>query len=110
MRRRKPTRNIVKVIGTPVSPDRCAHSISPRATAPHGDGPLYHHIGLYAYRRQALERFIALKPGTLELRESLEQLRALENGMRIDVEIVNTVPLGVDTPEDLEKARRHFGR
>jgi 3-deoxy-manno-octulosonate cytidylyltransferase (CMP-KDO synthetase) len=77
-----------------------------RATAPHGDGPLYHHIGLYAYRRAALERFVALPPSALEQRERLEQLRALEAGMRIDVAIVDTVPLGVDTPEDLERARR----
>ena len=102
--------NIVKVVGSPIGPNRLRALYFTRATAPHGDGPLYHHIGLYAYRRQALERFISLKPGTLELRESLEQLRALENGMRIDVEIVKTVPLGVDTPEDLEKARRLFGR
>ncbi|MGO7100745.1 cytidylyltransferase domain-containing protein, partial [Rhizobium johnstonii] len=66
----------------------------------------YHHIGLYAYRRAALERFVSLAPSTLENRESLEQLRALEAGMRIDAEIVDTVPLGVDTPADLEKARR----
>lgn len=76
-----------------------------RATAPSGDGPLYHHIGLYAFRRAALERFVALPPGILELRERLEQLRALENGMRIDVALVDTVPLGVDTPADLERAR-----
>ena len=76
-----------------------------RATAPTGDGPLYHHIGLYAYRRAALERFVALPPGVLEMRERLEQLRALENNMRIDVALVDTVPLGVDTPADLERAR-----
>ena len=76
-----------------------------RATAPTGDGPLYHHIGLYAYRRAALERFVTLPPSPLEQREKLEQLRALEAGMRIDVAIVDTVPLGVDTPEDLETAR-----
>ena len=75
-----------------------------RATAPPGDGPLYHHIGLYAFRRAALERFVALPPSPLEQREKLEQLRALEAGMRIDVAIVDTVPLGVDTPEDLERA------
>ncbi len=69
-------------------------------------GTCCHHIGLYAYRRAALERFVSLGPSTLEKRESLEQLRALEAGMRIDVEIVDTVPLGVDTPADLEKARR----
>lgn len=76
-----------------------------RATAPTGDGPLYHHIGLYAFRRSALERFVTLAPGILEQRERLEQLRALENGMRIDVSLVRTVPLGVDTPEDLERAK-----
>ena len=79
-----------------------------RATAPHGDGPLYHHIGMYAYRRNALERFISLKPSTLERRERLEQLRAIEDGMRIDVGLVDTVPLGVDTPADLERARREL--
>ncbi len=77
-----------------------------RATAPHGEGPLYHHIGIYAYRRAALERFVALPPSPLELREKLEQLRALEAGMRIDVAVVDTVPLGVDTPADLERARQ----
>ena len=76
-----------------------------RATAPSGEGPLFHHIGIYAYRREALEQFVALPPSPLELREKLEQLRALEAGMRIDVAVVDTVPLGVDTPQDLEKAR-----
>ena len=77
-----------------------------RQAVPAGDGPLYHHIGIYAYRRQALERFVALPPGVLERRERLEQLRALEDGMRIDAALVDTVPLGVDTPADLERARR----
>lgn len=77
-----------------------------RVTAPSGQGPHYHHIGLYAYRRTALDRFVSLPPAILEKRESLEQLRALENGMRIDVALVETVPLGVDTPADLEKARQ----
>lgn len=76
-----------------------------RATAPTGDGPLLHHIGLYAYRRAALERFVALPPSVLEQREKLEQLRALAHGMRIDVAVVDAVPLGVDTPDDLERAR-----
>jgi 3-deoxy-manno-octulosonate cytidylyltransferase (CMP-KDO synthetase) len=76
-----------------------------RATAPTGDGPLYHHIGIYAYRREALERFVSLPPGILERRERLEQLRALEDGMRIDIALVDAAPLGVDTPEDLERAR-----
>jgi 3-deoxy-manno-octulosonate cytidylyltransferase (CMP-KDO synthetase) len=76
-----------------------------RAAVPAGEGPLYHHIGLYAYRRTALARFCALPPGRLEQRERLEQLRALEAGMRIDCALVDTVPLGVDTPADLERAR-----
>lgn len=98
--------NVVKVVGSPLSAERLRALYFTRATAPHGAGPLYHHIGLYAYRRQALERFVSLAPSALEKRESLEQLRALEAGMRIDVEVVKTVPLGVDTPDDLEKARR----
>ena len=80
-----------------------------RTTAPYGDGPRYHHIGVYAYRRAALARFVALPPSPLERREKLEQLRALEAGMRIDVHVVDTVPLGVDTPEDLERARKIMG-
>jgi 3-deoxy-manno-octulosonate cytidylyltransferase (CMP-KDO synthetase) len=76
-----------------------------RQTVPSGDGPLYHHIGLYGFRREALARFVTLSPGVLERRERLEQLRALENGMRIDAALVDTVPLGVDTPADLERAR-----
>jgi 3-deoxy-manno-octulosonate cytidylyltransferase (CMP-KDO synthetase) len=76
-----------------------------RATAPHGPGAHWHHIGLYGWRRSALERFVTLPPSPLEQREKLEQLRALEDGMRIGVSAVDTVPLGVDTPEDLERAR-----
>ncbi len=76
-----------------------------RAAIPTGAGPLYHHIGLYAYRRAALEKFVSLPPSPLEKRESLEQLRALEAGMRIDVALVDTVPFGVDTPADLAHAR-----
>jgi len=98
--------NVVKVVGSPIGPKRLRAMYFTRATAPHGVGPLYHHIGLYAYRRDALERFVSLPPSTLEKREKLEQLRALENEMRIDVALVNSVPLGVDTPEDLETARR----
>lgn len=98
--------SIVKVVGSPSRPGLLRALYFTRATAPWGDGPLYHHIGLYAYRRAALERFVTLSPSTLERRESLEQLRALENGMRIDVAIVDSVPLGVDTPADLERARR----
>lgn len=97
--------NVVKVVGSPVRPGRLRALYFTRATAPWGEGPLYHHIGLYAYRRAALERFVRLPPSALETREKLEQLRALEAGMRIDVALVNSVPLGVDTAEDLEKAR-----
>ena len=81
-----------------------------RATAPAGEGMLYHHIGIYAYRRAALEQFVALSPSPLEKREKLEQLRALEAGMRIEVAIVDSVPLGVDTPETLELARKWYER
>lgn len=97
--------NVVKIVGSPLSDQRLKALYFTRATAPYGPGPLYHHIGLYAYRRAALEKFVALGPSPLEMREKLEQLRALEAGMRIDAEIVNSVPLGVDTQEDLEKAR-----
>ncbi len=98
--------NVVKVVGSPLGANRMRALYFTRATAPHGDGPRYHHIGLYAYRRAALQRFVALPPSTLERQEKLEQLRALEAGMRIDVTVVDTVPRGVDTPADLETARR----
>jgi 3-deoxy-manno-octulosonate cytidylyltransferase (CMP-KDO synthetase) len=98
--------NVVKVVGTPIAENRLRALYFTRATAPSGDGPLYHHIGIYAYRRDSLERFVSLPPSPLEKREKLEQLRALEAQMRIDVTIVDTVPLGVDTPADLERVRR----
>jgi 3-deoxy-manno-octulosonate cytidylyltransferase (CMP-KDO synthetase) len=101
--------NVVKVVGTPVSAGRLRALYFTRATAPSGEGPLYHHIGLYAYRRAALERFVTLNSSVLEKRERLEQLRALEAGMRIDVALVEEVPLGVDTPADLERARAVLG-
>jgi 3-deoxy-manno-octulosonate cytidylyltransferase (CMP-KDO synthetase) len=100
--------NVVKVVGTPLGNRHLRALYFTRATAPHGDGPLYHHIGLYVYRRNALEHFVSLPPSTLETREKLEQLRALEAGMRIDVAIVDGVPLGVDTPEHLDEARRQL--
>lgn len=81
-----------------------------RATAPTGEGPLYHHIGIYGYRREALKRFVSLPPSPLEKRERLEQLRALEDGMIVGARVVDEVPAGVDTPEDLEKARREIAR
>lgn len=102
--------NVVKIVGSALSPSRLKALYFTRATAPWGEGPLYHHIGLYAYRRTALERFVKLGPSPLEKRERLEQLRALEAGMRIDAEIVSSVPLGVDTPEDLERARDILSR
>jgi 3-deoxy-manno-octulosonate cytidylyltransferase (CMP-KDO synthetase) len=102
--------NVVKVVGSPLSRGRLRALYFTRATAPWGEGPHYHHIGLYAYRRSALARFVALPPSPLEQRERLEQLRALEAGMRIDVELVASVPLGVDTPEDLERAREILSR
>jgi 3-deoxy-manno-octulosonate cytidylyltransferase (CMP-KDO synthetase) len=96
---------VVKVVGSPVGERRVRALYFTRATAPWGEGPLFHHIGLYAYRRDVLARYVALPPSPLELREKLEQLRALEAGMRIDVGLVDAVPLGVDTPEELERAR-----
>src|SRR6266545_4480233 len=102
--------NVVKLVGTPVGERRLRALYFTRAAAPAGEGPLYHHIGLYAFRRPALERFVALPPAPLEQREKLEQLRALEAGMRIDATIVDSVPLGVDTPADLERARELLGR
>jgi 3-deoxy-manno-octulosonate cytidylyltransferase (CMP-KDO synthetase) len=98
--------SVVKLIGSPVSAGRMRALYFTRATAPYGDGPLYHHVGIYAYRRKALRRFVALPPSPLELREKLEQLRALEAGMRIDAMIIHHVPRGVDTPDDLDRARK----
>ena len=102
--------NFVKVVGSPVAADRLRALYFTRANAPWGEGPLYHHFGLYAFRRDALRRFVALPPSTLERREKLEQLRALEAGMRIDVAIVDRAPPEVNTPEDLELARAAMRR
>ena len=101
--------SVVKIVlGTSNPPNHRALYFS-RATVPAGEGQRYHHIGVYAYRRAALEKFVTLPPSPLELREKLEQLRALEAGMRIDARVVDTVPLGVDTLEDLAKARKLMG-
>jgi 3-deoxy-manno-octulosonate cytidylyltransferase (CMP-KDO synthetase) len=98
--------NVVKVVGSPLNSGSALRALYfTRATAPWGEGPLYHHIGLYAYRRAALSRFVSLPPSPLEIREKLEQLRALEAGLSIHVALVDTVPLGVDTPADLARAR-----
>ena len=112
--------NVVKAVGSQVAPiaredgrpalTRLRALYFTRASAPSGEGPLYHHIGLYAYRRAALQRFVELPPSPLELREKLEQLRALEAGMRIDIALVTSVPLGVDTPEELAQARAALTR
>ncbi len=101
--------NVVKVVGSPPGAPIMRALYFTRATAPTGPGPLFHHIGLYAYRRAALRRFVALPPSALERREKLEQLRALEAGMRIDIALVDTVPLGVDVPADLDRARALLG-
>lgn len=101
----KTANHVVKAVGSPTGPNRQRALYFTRATAPFGEGDLFHHIGLYAYRRAALRRFVGLPPSPLEKREKLEQLRALEAGMRIDIVVVDTVPLGVDTPDDLDRAR-----
>jgi len=100
--------NVVKVVGARIGARRLRALYFTRARAPWGEGPLLHHIGLYAYRRAALARFVALPPSPLELRERLEQLRALEAGMRIDIALVDVAPLGVDTPDDLLRARERL--
>jgi 3-deoxy-manno-octulosonate cytidylyltransferase (CMP-KDO synthetase) len=97
--------NVVKAIGPRAATGRFRATAFTRADAT-GRGPHYHHIGLYAYRRAALERFVKLPPSANEQRERLEQLRALDAGMHIDVAVVKSVPLGVDTPEELAKARK----
>jgi 3-deoxy-manno-octulosonate cytidylyltransferase (CMP-KDO synthetase) len=97
--------HVVKMIGSPLGGGRHRALYFTRAMAPWGEGPLYHHIGLYAWRREMLARFVALPPSPLERREKLEQLRALEAGMRIDAQEVAVVPLGVDTAGDLDRAR-----
>jgi 3-deoxy-manno-octulosonate cytidylyltransferase (CMP-KDO synthetase) len=98
--------NVVKAIGSRIGERRLRALYFSRAAAPWGDGPRYHHVGLYAYRRKALQRFVRLPPSPLELQEKLEQLRAIEAGMRIDITVVDTVPRGVDTPADLETTRQ----
>lgn len=107
--------NIVKAVvafaALPVRPGSMGRALYfSRAVVPAGEGPLYHHIGIYAYRRAALSRFVALPPSVLEKRERLEQLRALEAGMAIAAVYVDTVPLGVDTQADLERARQILGK
>ena len=98
--------NVVKAVLSMADGADCGRALYfSRATVPSHSGPHYHHIGIYAFRRQALETFVKLPRGDLEQQECLEQLRALESGMRIDAQRVDTVPLGVDTPADLDRAR-----
>ena len=101
--------SVNKVVAGFADPRRPARALYfSKAVVPWGEGPHYEHVGLYAYRRAALERFAALPRGVLEVRERLEQLRALEAGMRISVSLIAPEQLGVqvDTPADLERARR----
>ncbi|WP_298985187.1 3-deoxy-manno-octulosonate cytidylyltransferase [uncultured Roseibium sp.] len=100
--------NFVKAVTTPNGEGHHRALYFTRALAPSGDGPHHHHIGIYAYRRSALARFVALPPSPLEIREKLEQLRALEAGMRIDVSVIDSAPMDVNTPEDLERARAAY--
>ena len=102
--------SVVKVVGTAIAPNRLRALYFTRATAPAGEGPLYHHIGLYAYRRAALERFVALPPSPLERREKLEQLRALQNGISIRVLQTTKPHLGVDRPEDVSVVEAELAR
>ena len=98
--------NVVKAVLSMETETRGRALYFTRSSAPHGEGPLWHHVGIYAYRRASLNRFCALPPSILEQRERLEQLRALEAGMRIDAAVITSAPEGVDTPEDLDRARR----
>ncbi|MCF6219895.1 MAG: 3-deoxy-manno-octulosonate cytidylyltransferase [Robiginitomaculum sp.] len=97
--------NVVKAVLSMETDSRGRALYFTRAAAPSGAGAIWHHVGIYAYRRAALDRFCALPPSPLERREKLEQLRALESGMRIDAALIDSEPHGVDTPEDLQRAR-----
>lgn len=98
--------NSVKLIGAEIAPNRLRALYFTRANAPYGDGPRYKHIGLYAFRRAAIERFVRLPPSPLERRERLEQLRALEAGMRIDAALLDKAAPSVDTKRDLDELRQ----
>lgn len=97
--------NAVKVVGTEIGSARLRALYFTRARAPFGEGPLLKHIGVYAFRRSSLERFAALPPSPLERRENLEQLRALESGMRIDAAVLDKASPSVDTGRDLAALR-----
>lgn len=102
---------VIKIAMAPTGIGRVARALYfSRCPVPHGEGPHYHHIGVYAFRRAALRRFVALPQAAIEVSEHLEQLRALADGMRIDVAVVQTVLAGVDTPADLARARAMIGK
>ena len=94
-----------KIVGTLVAPQRLRAHYFSRARVPYGEGPIYRHLGVYAFRRRALQRFVSLPVSPLEAREGLEQLRALEDGMRIDAALLDTAPVSVDTMDDLRALR-----
>ncbi len=102
--------NAVKLVGTSLAPDRLRALYFTRAAAPFGEGPRWKHVGVYAFRRAALERFASLPPSPLELRERLEQLRALEAGMRIDAALLDKAGPSVDTERDLSALRAAAAR
>lgn len=104
------SQHVVKAVVSWRSPTQGKALYFTRAPAPFGGGPVFHHIGIYAFRRETLEQFAALPPSPLELRERLEQLRAIENDITIGVELVDAVPPSVDTPEDLASLRAHWER
>ena len=101
--------DVVKLVGSRISSARLRALYFTRARAPFGEGPLYHHLGVYIFRRAAFERFVSLPVSALEKRERLEQLRALEDGMRIDVALLDKAGPSVDTERDLDAARRLVG-
>ncbi len=100
--------NVVKAVVSFQENKRMGRALNFTRSAPKETA--FHHIGIYSYKIKALERFTTLAPSPMEKKEKLEQLRALENGMRIDAVLVNTIPLGVDSPEDLKKAREILKR
>lgn len=102
--------NAVKLVGAQIGPARLRALYFTRARAPFGEGPLYKHVGVYAFRRESLARFAALPASPLELRENLEQLRALEAGMRIDAAVLDKASPSVDTGRDLAALRAAASR
>jgi 3-deoxy-manno-octulosonate cytidylyltransferase (CMP-KDO synthetase) len=97
---------VVKAVLTMQADGRAGRALYFTRSTLWGEGPVWRHLGIYAYRRVALDRFTATPPSPLEQREKLEQLRALEMGLSIWAAVVDTAPISVDTPEDLEAARR----